>query len=161
VEEALSKHCTHLLFLEDDMLFPADAFHQLHAWGVDWVGANYPVRKGPPFEWIATDLLGKRVFTGPNSRGLEPVLYTGFGVTLFTAEFFQKLEKPWFETPLLEEHVYATTDAMLGKKAQTLNIPVYVDHTLSQKVGHMGNWTYTNQETAAWTLEKQKWLSRL
>jgi len=141
---------THILWVEDDMQFPPDALHQLYARRQEWVGANYPMRVGPPFEFTALGLDGKRVFTGPDSTGLERCLYTGYGVTLMDIELFEKVEPPWFEMSWLGEGQYATTDSYLAKKAAEKGIPVFVDHDLSKQVGHVGNHVYHCLEVAHW-----------
>lgn len=150
VEEARKWNATHILWVEDDMLFPQDALHQLFSRRQQWVGANYAMRVGPPFDYVALNLQGERCFTGPDSTGLEEVLYTGYGVTLMDMAIFDKIEKPYFETPWINGCTYATTDAYLGEKVRNAGIPIYVDHDLSQNVGHVGGKVYSTQEVAAW-----------
>lgn len=149
VEEARKWNATHILWVEDDMLFPQDALHQLFSRRKQWVGANYAMRVGPPYEFVALNLEGDRCFTGPDSTGLEEVLYTGYGVTLMDISIFDKIEIPYFETPWVGT-TYATTDAYLAQKVRNAGIPIYVDHDLSQRVGHVGGKTYNTQEVAAW-----------
>ena len=141
---------THILWVEDDMQFPPDALHCLFARRQRWVGANYPMRMGPPFENTALALDGKRVHTGANSTGLERCLYTGYGVTLMDASLFDEIDAPWFEMSWLGDGNYATTDAYLSQKVRERGIPIYVDHDLSKRIGHVGHHTYHCAEVAAW-----------
>lgn len=141
---------THILWVEDDMTFPHDALHRLFARRQPWVGANYPMRSGPPFEYTALALDGQRVFTGPESTGLEECLYTGYGVTLMDITIFDKIEMPYFEMPWASGNEYATSDSYLAKKIREAGIPIYVDHDLSKQIGHIGNHTYHCAEVAAW-----------
>lgn len=142
---------THILWVEDDMQFPPDALHRLYGRRQMWVGANYPMRVGPPFEFTACAFDQKeRVFTGPKSTGLERCAYTGYGVTLMDITLFDKIELPYFEMSYVGEGNYATTDAYLAKKVRDAGIPIYVDHDLSQHVGHVGNHVYHCAEVAHW-----------
>lgn len=141
---------THILWVEDDMQFPPDALHQLFARRQRWVGANYPMRVGPPFEFTALAMDRNRVFTGPKSTGLERCLYTGYGVTLMDITIFDEIEQPYFEMSWVCDGHYATTDAFLAEKVRAAGIPIYVDHDLSQHIGHVGNHVYNCAEVAHW-----------
>lgn len=141
---------THILWLEDDMQFPPNALHLLFSRRHQWVGANYPMRIGPPFEFTALGMDGERVFTGTRSIGIEQCLYTGYGVTLMDIKLFDVIEQPWFEAPWIGDNNYATTDAYFANKVRSAGIPIYVDHDLSQHVGHVGNHVYNCAEVAHW-----------
>lgn len=147
---------THIFWVEDDMQFPPDALHQLFARRQRWVGANYPMRCGPPFEYTALGMDGKRCYTGPESKGLEQVIYTGYGVTLMDINLFNEIEAPWFEMAWLGDGNYATTDSYLASKAAKAGIPIYVDHDLSQQIGHVGHHVYHCAEVAAWKQAQEK-----
>lgn len=150
VSRAREWKATHILWVEDDMSFPPDALHQLFSRRQQWVGANYPMRSGPPFEYTALGLDGARVYTGPESTGLEEALYTGYGVTLMDIAIFDKISMPYFEMPWVSGNEYATSDSYLAKKVRDAGIPIFVDHDLSQKIGHIGHHTFNCAETAAW-----------
>ena len=141
---------THILWVEDDMQFPPDALHQLYARRQRWVGANYPMRIGPPFENTALGLDGKRVNTKPDSTGLERVIYTGYGVTLMDINIFNDIKAPWFELAWMGDGHYATTDSYLANKCANAGISIYVDHDLSKRIGHVGNHVYHVAEVSKW-----------
>lgn len=141
---------THILWVEDDMQFPPDALHQLYKWRQPWVGANYPMRSGPPFEYTALGLNRQRVYTGAESTGLEEVMYTGYGVTLMDITIFDKLKMPYFQTEWLGNNAYATTDWYLSEKVREAGFKIYVDHDLSKQIGHVGGHVYHCAEVAAW-----------
>lgn len=141
---------THIFWVEDDMQFPHDSLHRLFGRRLPWVGANYPMRMGPPFEFTALALNKERVFTGPKSTGVEEVLYTGYGVTLMDMDIFTHVQAPWFEMAWLGEGNYATTDSYLARKVREQGISIYVDHDLSQQVGHVGLHVYNCAEVAHW-----------
>jgi len=156
VLKAKEWNATHILWVEDDMQFPPDALHQLFARRQRWVGANYPMRCGPPFEFTALAKDGKRVFTGPESSGLERCLYTGYGVTLMDITIFDEIEAPWFEMAWVGDGNYATTDGYFGNKVNKAGIPIYVDHDLSKQIGHVGHHVYHCAEVAHWKREQEK-----
>lgn len=141
---------THILWVEDDMQFPPDALHCLYGRRQPWVGANYPMRVGPPFEYTALGAGQQRVYTGPESTGLERCYYTGLGCTLMDVALFERIAPPWFETAWLGDGCYATSDAYLAQKVREAGIPIYVDHDLSQRVGHVGHHVYHCAEVAHW-----------
>lgn len=141
---------THILWLEDDMQFPPDALHRLFNHRQSWVGANYPMRAGPPFEFTALALDKRRVFTGPESAGLEECLYTGFGVTLMDIDVFSKVPQPWFEMPWLGEGNYGTSDCYLARKVNEAGMRIYVDHDVSKQTGHVGLHIFNCAEVAHW-----------
>lgn len=141
---------THILWVEDDMQFPPDALHCLFAWRQQWVGANYPIRTGPPFDNTALALDKTRVQTTADKRGLEQVLYTGYGCTLMDITLFEKVAQPWFEMSWIGDDNYATTDWYLSEKVRAAGIPIYVDHDLSKRIGHVGGHVYNVAEVAAW-----------
>lgn len=141
---------THILWVEDDMQFPPDALHCLYGWRQQWVGANYPIRSGPPFSNTALSLDRQRLRTRADSRGLESVMYTGFGVTLMDIGLFDKIELPYFEMSYMSDGHYATTDYYLSEKVRAAGIPIYVDHDLSRRIGHAGAHVYNVAEVEAW-----------
>lgn len=141
---------THILWVEDDMQFPPDALHCLYGWRQQWVGANYPIRSGPPFSNTALGLDRQRLRTRADSRGLESVMYTGFGVTLMDIKLFDEIELPYFEMSYMADGHYATTDYYLSEKVRAAGIPIYVDHDLSRRIGHAGAHVYNVAEVEAW-----------
>jgi hypothetical protein len=148
---------THMLTLEDDMGFSPHVLHMLYRRHQLWVGANYPARSLDPY-WFTSLKASKdgRVYTGPKSTGLERAHYTGFGVTLFDMELFNKLEQPWFLMAWLGDGNYATQDAWLGEQAAKAGVPVYVDHDVSKLVHHIGDHNFRWEECVAYLDAKAK-----
>jgi hypothetical protein len=130
-------NATHLLFLEDDMTFPRTALHTLFSRNKPWVGANYR-RRTPPYDFIATRPDLSRISTTNLSSGLEPALFTGFGVALFETPSLERLPQPLFEAPFHSETDYLSTDARLGQLFAAESLPCFVDHDLSKDVRHLG-----------------------
>jgi len=143
VEDALKADATHILFLDEDMGFDPDVAHTLFARRQPIVGCNYPMRVPPPqFTALAMDTT-HRVYTGPDSMGLEPALYIGFGCASIERQVFEKSERPRFLIGYnTETHRYSTEDHPFCRKARDAGFVVYVDHDASKKIFHVGNKNY-------------------
>lgn len=100
-ERALKDGCTHLLFLDADMVYPPDTFSRLMAHDADVIGALC-YRRWAPFEPLVfkhdgvgnTQMVPGEDF---NFGDLIEVNGTGTGCLLFKTEVLLNLEKPWFE----------------------------------------------------------------
>lgn len=138
-----------ILWLDSDTIFPPDALQRLLAHELPFVAANYPTRKDPPVP-EALDENGRRIATRPSSTGLERCDLVGFGCALermaALREVVTKLgirqsmdlsavrQSARFNA-LGEDYYHRLLLAAAG-------IPRYVDHDLSQHVGHIGKRTY-------------------
>ena len=143
---------THIFWVEEDNTFPKDAIHRLYRHHHKWVAANYPIRRGPPYDMVATGFDGERVLTGPDSTGLQQVSYTGFGCCLMDIRIFEETEPaPWFMQPwVADKEVYGSQDWFFGQKCADAGIPIFVDHDLSKEVGHIGDHEFFAQEVYSW-----------
>jgi hypothetical protein len=152
-ERALRADATHILFLDDDMRFPPNLATKLIKHRQPVVGMNYPTRKQKDVVCIAIkrfsesfDSRSQRLLTTTESTGLEQVDAVGFGGVLIQADVFRVLKKPWFLAYWDEEMKRRVgEDVDFCRKLKDLEIPVYIDHDLSQYAGHMGWWEFTNQ----------------
>ncbi len=148
VEEALAdKTVTHVLFIDDDMGFQADALNIALADEQPIILANYR-RKAPPWAFTARNIDAEgrahEVVTDDLKRGTEAVTFGGFGFCLIEVDILRKIQKPRFLNRWIEhQQLYSTEDypffkAILDKKLAQ----VYVDHDLSQLVFHVGDFRY-------------------
>ena len=147
---ALEAKCTHILWVDADMRFPKDTIIRLlgHKKGV--VGVNATTRVEPVKataknlfidqekkigQWTAID--------SKNKQGIEKVTALGCGVLLVQADVYKKMDEPYFwfyEIPgdkILGEDVYFCV------KAHDCGFNSYVDHGLSNEIGHIGQYTYS------------------
>lgn len=154
VVQAQRDACSHLLWLDSDMTFPADALIHLLRHNLPIVGANYP-RRVHPFEPTAHRSIDGSdfVWTEADSSGLEEVKHIGFGVCLMDMRVFETIEGPWFEMTSyrLGEGFQARGEDVLfmERLAQEAGIPVFVDHDLSRNVGHIGDMTFDHAHAIA------------
>ena len=135
VEESRKAGVTHLLWLDDDMRFPPDTIERLLDWGVDVVCAGYR-KRNTPTESTATDLAGRHVFS-EGKTGLDAIAQAGMGVMLTTLDAFDKIEQPYFMFGYIQEtNEYVGEDTLLCSKWRDAGISIFIDHDLSNEVGH-------------------------
>lgn len=145
LEEAIEAGCTHILWLDSDMTFPQDTLHQLFQHNRTFVGANY-VRKMIPSAPVACALDGGLCFTDEHMLHLEEVLHIGFGVALLRVTDIQDIPAPHFNMQWDEKLAcYSGEDIYFCKQLREQGIPIYVDHALSQQVGHIGSFSYDHK----------------
>ncbi len=145
VKRALQADKTHLLFLDHDMRFHPDAVNLLFSRRHPVVCTNYLIKRQPPErpDFVAVGLNGRRVPTTEKSTGIEPVAYSGFGVSLFELRVFASTPQPWFEPKFVPEaDCYTTEDNPCYERIRAAGFPVYLDHDASKLVGHMGDFEW-------------------
>lgn len=148
VRQALEAECSHLLFLDTDMVFPPQTLDWLLERGEKVVAGNCPV-KMVPSQPTARRWNGDHyapVFTLPESRGLEQVDRVGTGVMLLDLSIFNTVKEPWFSFRWCgpgEE--YQGEDWCLCEGVEDAGFPIFVDHDLSKEIGHIGYFTYTHK----------------
>lgn len=154
--QALEEKADYLLWLDSDMRFPKETIGHLILRDKPIVAANYSTRRMPVKPVAMMDGGGKidRVYTGPESEGLEPVDYVGMGVMMTKSEVFEKLDAPWFAIPYstVGNH-YIGEDVFFCRKAKEAGYEVLVDHDLSQHVKHIGTFEYSHE--GAWAMKEQ------
>ena len=150
VLQAREQQYSHILFLDSDMAFPAFTAHQLFAAGKQVVAANCAVKKLPSVATARRDTgdgIGEVVFTTEETKGLEQVWRVGTGVMLISTSVFDELPIPWFDMVWSEQTGdYVGEDWRLCEKLQAAGIPIFIDHLLSQHIGHIGSYTYTHDD---------------
>lgn len=85
---------SHVLFLDNDMIFPIDILDRLLSHGVSIVGGAYPMRT-PPHHLCYTPLPGAQ--DSEIDNGLEEVAGLPTGSMLIDLHVFSQIPQPWFE----------------------------------------------------------------
>jgi hypothetical protein len=145
---AIENGDTHLMFLDDDMLFEPQVLEMLMGRRQPIVCTNYLIKTEPACsaEFVAVGMNGQRLPTRDSSVGIEPILYSGFGVSLIEVEVFKKTAQPWFLPDFSDKDggEYTTEDNPFFRRAREAGFPVYLDHDASKLVSHVGpkvwNW---------------------
>ena len=154
--KALEEKADYLLWLDSDMRFPRETIGHLILRDKPIVAANYATRRMPVKPVAMMDNNGEigRVYTAPDSEGLQPVDYIGMGVMMVKREVFEKVEAPWFAIPYstIGNH-YIGEDVFFCRKAREAGYEVLVDHDLSHQVKHIGTFEYSHE--GAWAMKEQ------
>lgn len=150
VEGALSCKCTHILFLDSDMVFPHFLAHQLLRHNVDVVAANCAVKTLPSNPTARyhdpNSTVGRPVYS-VGKLGLEQVWRVGTGIMLVNLSVFARMKAPWFDITWNEElNDYTGEDWNFCARLTQAGIPIWVDHTISQHIGHIGSYTYSHSD---------------
>ena len=133
---AIAHQDTHILFIDDDMDFPYRAAHRLLEHDKDIIGANYTSRFYPPQPLAVKDM---KFISSRGRSGIEKVDHVPTGLMLIKTAVFAKLEKPYFESPALEDGDDGMSDDVyFCRKARKAGFDVWVDHDLSMEVQHIG-----------------------
>lgn len=150
LQTVIAEKCTHILWLDSDMRFPADSLVRLLNHQKPLVGINYAIRQFPT-GFVAFKTLNQeesvRLETLPESTGLVEVDGLGFGMVLMSQEVFKVLpsldDDPWFRYDWKPGQVEVGEDVHFCYMVRERGIKLYVDQDLSKQCGHIGTMTYT------------------
>jgi hypothetical protein len=137
VEAALERECTHILFLDSDMVFPANTLERLAEVGEFIVGASYVRRVSPH------TMLGKPDRAAKNLKpGLTEMETMPFGCILIKMSVFAALERPFFRyvtgaTGSISEDTYFCL------RAREANFRIFMHNQLTKELGHVGIKAFT------------------
>jgi hypothetical protein len=149
VARAYELDATHILWLDDDMKFPADTIPRLLNHNLPVVAVNYPrknfIDPKPTAYADFEDFVGP-VWTGSKSEGLQQVTVAGMGVMLTDIRVFEKISPPIFafepQKPDLVQD--SGEDVFFCRELHRLEIPIFIDHDLSKECAHIGDLEFTN-----------------
>jgi hypothetical protein len=137
---------THILMLDEDLLFYPKAIELMVSRRLPVVGMNYVMRGGEYFTALSLNQQD-RVWSGPDATGLEPCLYLAQGGTLIESRVYRAIAPPWFlQDWEAAANDYMTEDNYFFKKVRDAGFTPYVDHDASQLVNHVGTKHYGNRE---------------
>lgn len=148
VRTALSNNSTHLMFVDNDMVFKPSAIQRLIDHDKEIVGANYNARGIPGKPIISTlklvdpekDTNAGKIVQEEFPSQLFKVFSVATGFMLVKMDVFKKMEAPWFiayESPEGEHH---TEDVEFCKKAHLAGFDVYCSPTIDMQ--HIGTYFY-------------------
>ena len=151
VAEAFKMDATHALWLDADMTFPRDTLQCLLRHNMPIVGVNYPRRQRPV---IPTAHLGNEnggmLYTEPGDAGLVEVKHLGGGVKLVDLRVYDAIDLPYFQFEVMENGIgFRGEDVYFCEKVKKAGIPIFCDQELSQHIGHIGEYIYTQADALA------------
>jgi hypothetical protein len=143
LDECMSEKHSHMLMLDDDMVFPPDLAHQLYSKGKRCIGVN-SLRKNPDYlHYTAKGLDGQWV-ESKGKEGIQQVAAVGLALFMLDLDVMRKIPKPHFEVRWNEEkQIYAGEDMYFCRKLNEAGEKVFIDHDLSNRCGHVGSLVYT------------------
>lgn len=143
IDECMAEKFSHMLMIDDDMVFPPDLAHQLYGKGKRCIGVN-SLRKNPDFlHYTAKGLDGSWVASKGRS-GLEQVSTVGLALFMLDLDAVQKIPRPHFEVRWDDDtQVYSGEDMYFCRKLTAAGEKIFIDHDLSNQCGHVGSLIYT------------------
>src|SRR5215204_388475 len=99
IRQALANDCTHVFFIDDDMVMPEDTLLKLVEHDLDGVLGLYLMRNYPHFPVAFDRAFGngfnKFLYLEPKVQGVIPITNGGLGCALIKTEVFKKMQEPW------------------------------------------------------------------
>lgn len=142
VMESLDNGATHILFIDDDMEFPADGMQRLAQHELPIVGCNYLYRQRG-HRPTAQDFDDKPVPIEESSVGTREVKLMGFGFCLIERRVFEAMPHPWFGIYWNQnKNKFTTEDAPFMNHARELGFRSYIDQDVSKDLRHVGIFNY-------------------
>lgn len=143
LDECMSQHFSHMLWLDDDMVFPPYLVHKLAAHKKRCIGVN-SLRKNPDFlHYTAKGLDGNWV-ASKGRTGIEEVSTVGLAMFLLDLDAMRKIPKPHFEVRWNDDiQSYSGEDMYFCRKLTGAGEKIWIDHDLSNQCGHVGQLVYT------------------
>jgi len=143
LREALDKGYTHILMLDDDMIFPDNTVERLLSHNKPFIACNY-MKKGNG-EPTAQDMEGKFINSAERT-GIESVYSVGLGVVLIELDAIRHVGAPHFAVLWdSERKIYWGEDLYFCElvRGSAPPVEVWCDHDLSRSVAHVGDYGYS------------------
>lgn len=162
VKQMMELKCSHLLFIDTDQTFPKTTLHRLLSHDKDVVAVNIAVKKIPSMptargwpkegqSWMDAPL----IYTDEDSKGLEKIARIGCGIILIKRKVFEKTGLNIFGQPWQEDlQKYQGEDWSMCEAFEREGFDIWIDHELSNVVGHIGDFEYTHEVVGAVALKE-------
>lgn len=140
IKEAQKYDCTHVLFIDHDMVFQANSLELLLARNKDIIGVNAMVKSFPKCTTVKIhNEKGEKVYE--MSDDLFECQAVGTGFMLIKLSVFDKLPKPWFFYKYDKNgDMSVGSDMWFCNKAKEVGFKIWCDPTI--KIGHIGNYIF-------------------
>ncbi len=140
IEYAMANNFTHILWIDDDIIFSVNALETLVSKNKPVIGANY-VHKDPTERRPVAISLNKTRLDSKGKTGAEEVLIIGMGFFFLDLSVLKNIPAPYFESPWVpEDNVLMCEDVYFCKKLRENGIKLHVDHDV--QVGHVGSFVF-------------------
>ena len=153
INAAKEQECTHILFIDDDMTYPADGLTKLLEHDLDVVSGVY-LSRSYPHQSVVFDLADDDGLACPmyliDKPSLKPIVAAGFGFLLVKMSVFDKMDEPYVRLGEMDVEEWCD-DLGFCKRMREAGIQLYADMTVL--CGHMGTVTILPEYDA----EKNVW----
>lgn len=149
VEGALKADADYVLFIDSDMMFPADLLHILLDVEKSVVACNCPTKSLPANSTarVYTPEGMKAIYTEEGSTGLVEVDRIGTGVMLVKASVFKKLQRPFFRVGWdSARKEFIGEDWEFCRILKASGEKLYIQQDASKLIGHIGSFMFTHDE---------------
>jgi GT2 family glycosyltransferase len=152
---ALDEKCDWILWVDADMRFPKNTIERLMHHNKDICGVNATTRT-IPVKATAKNLVVNtedktntwNQVSSKGKKGLEKVTSIGCGVMLVKRKVFEETPQPWFWFYQLPGNKVLGEDVHFCVAAHDAGFETWVDHDLSNEIGHVGDYTYGWKDVA-------------
>lgn len=134
VKMAQQGNATHILFIDSDMTFPADALMRLLDYDMDIVCATASKRNEESRDMIGIPCNSSDAITSKSLVEMESI---GLPFMLIKMSVFDKIQKPYFAEPENGEDLIPE-DAYFCQKVRNERFRIFCDLALSLHMGHLG-----------------------
>ena len=134
VEQARLMQCSHIFFLDSDVLLPSDGLWHLWNWKLPIVAGIYGSKHETPGVWIETAKSGSERYAAvlpevlaQNRLFTHPDIVIGAGCVLIDMQVFNRIEKPYFLWTQGREDGGVSEDFYFFEKIRKAGVPIHVD----------------------------------
>jgi len=145
---AIKAGTSHVLWIDSDQRFPKDALLRLLKHNEPIVAAGSSMRRMPlgPTTYKTFDM-SQPVYIPNDATGLIPVGMVGMGIMLTETRVFETMPEPWFASEWRPEYRdFEGEDVYFCRMAHQQGYRVLVDQGLTQEIGHLGEWEFSNHQ---------------
>lgn len=144
----INNNCTHILWLDSDMMFPAYTASELLSHNLPVVACNYSTRSEPR-KSVAYKKVGDWedwLNSAREKNRLSNVSAIGMGCMLVNTCVFKNMSDPFFEVQYDQDlNEWIGEDFYFCKKLEDNDYSILVDNKLSMEIYHLGTTAFQNQ----------------
>lgn len=147
VKDALAAGASHILFIDSDQTFPANALLRLLAHKKPFVGAAPVTRREPIRGTALSNTNARHDFKG--MTGLHEVKAMGLGFCLVETGVFTDIPADLWFSVQLDGGRWVSEDENLCQRVRLRSNKILVDADLTQEVGHIGTRVYYPEDAGS------------
>ncbi len=141
IEQGIINECTHILFVDDDMILPPDTLMKLLSHDKDIVSALYLLRSFPHRPALFDESYESgacRFMNLDGQSGLVKGVNCGLGCALISIEVFKNLEAPYVRLGEIDQDGWCD-DIGFFNRCRKAGFDIYCDFDAT--IGHLSNVT--------------------